>query len=262
MREDTLLNDFNRISLFEMDDVKLMNRIDTKYVIRRDVLQDILKDLSEHYFVLEIQDKRSFPYISLYYDTHDNFMYKSHHNGKLNRYKIRFRKYVTSDSTFLEIKRKVKGTLTLKKRIEVPSIEDVLSIDSSEFIKKYTGFDNKDLEAKIFTNFDRITLVNKDFTERVTIDRNLQFLTQSDKCSVLKNTVIIEVKRDFRVKRTQLIDILKKYRVQPSGMSKYCIGRAILHPELKSNNFKQKILTLNKFENASFHYRIVNERVS
>lgn len=251
MKENDLLQNFEGISLDEMDAVKLMNRIDTKYVFKGHKLIDVLKDIEEHYFILEINAKRSFPYISLYFDTDNDYMYLSHHNGKLNRHKIRFRKYIQSDDTFLEIKKKVKGTLTLKKRIEVSDIESILTDLSKDFIGENTAFEPGELKPTIYTNFDRITLVNKNFTERVTIDRNLQFIDGDENASILQNTVIIEVKRSAEDKRTFLIETLNKHRISPSGMSKYCIGRALLEPNLKSNNFKAKILTLNKFENDS-----------
>jgi len=34
------------------------------------------------------------------------------------------------------------------------------------------------------------------------------------------------------------------------SISKYCIGSALLNKNLKANNFKEKILTLNKIENG------------
>ncbi len=253
MMENDLLNKFDKISLAEMDAVKLMNRIDTKYIFKRGKLTDVLKDIEDHYFVLEIDGKRSFPYISLYFDTDQDYMYLAHHNGKLNRYKIRFRKYIQSDDTFLEIKKKVKGTLTLKKRIEVSDIESILTDFSKDFIEANTAFEPSTLKPTIYTNFDRITLVNRNFSERVTIDRNLQFIDGEENASTLDNTVIIEVKRSVDEKRTFLIKTLNKHRIPPSGMSKYCIGRALLEPELKSNNFKSKILTLNKFEDDNIN---------
>lgn len=253
MRENEILSHYDGISLEEMDDVKLMNRIDSKYIIKRNQLQQILAIIARDYFVLDIQGVRSFPYISLYYDTVDNRMYLAHHNGRTDRYKVRFRKYVTSNDTFLEIKHKVKGSLTLKKRIEVNDIEESLTPGSLKYIVKNTCFTGS-FEPKMYTNFDRITLVNKNFTERVTIDRNLQFIADGTQCPRIENSSIIEVKRDYRAKRTQLVDLLRLHHIQPSGMSKYCIGRAILEPALKSNNFKDKILTLKKFENVRTDY--------
>jgi hypothetical protein len=260
--EDSVLNKFDSISLEEMDEVKLMNRIDTKYVFSRSLLNSILQQIIDNYYVLSISGKRSFPYISLYYDTHKDFMYLAHHNGKLNRYKIRFRKYVDSNDTFLEVKKKVKGVQTFKKRIEVNDIESELTTISKNFIEENTLFESDQLKPTIYTNFDRITLVNNNFSERVTIDRNLLFIGNSENRAMLENTVIIEVKRSIEAKRTFLIDALTKLHIHPAGMSKYCIGRALLDPKLKTNNFKEKIRNLNKLENGNRNIGIDSKRVS
>ena len=55
-------------------------------------------------------------YKSLYYDTEDWKFYLDHHNGRVNRNKIRFREYVGSKLTFLEIKLKNNKGKTIKKR--------------------------------------------------------------------------------------------------------------------------------------------------
>ncbi len=127
MIDQNILNSFQAISLKEMDGVKLMSRIDTKYVLNIDVLPKIFKGISDNYQILEIDQKRIFDYNSLYYDTDCNFMYLAHHNGKLNRYKVRFRQYVANNLFFLEVKYKNKGMRTTKQRIPVESIETSLS---------------------------------------------------------------------------------------------------------------------------------------
>lgn len=255
MKTNELLKEFTPISLSEMDDVKLMNRIDTKYVLSLSVLHDVLKTIVPQYFALEIDNQRVFPYKSLYYDTIDNHMYMAHHNGRLNRYKIRFRKYVGSNNTFLEIKYKHKGIRTLKKRIEVDDIETLLNKKSASYIEKNTPFLHKNLEPKIFTDFSRTTLVNKDLTERVTIDQNLSFYFNGNEPYELQNLVILELKSEGNASRSILVETLKDKGVFPKGMSKYCLGRAIYESGIKNNNFKEKILTFNKIENGSFYFR-------
>lgn len=255
MSIEKVIKNFTPISLDGMDKVKLMNRIDTKYVVSKEILVKILDKISTDFFILEMDGKRHFPYQSLYYDTNDDFMYKAHHNGKLNRYKIRFRKYVTSNDTFLEIKKKVKGTRTLKNRILVDKIQGNLEETAKEFIEKFTPFNSVALESKIYTNFHRITLVSKGLTERVTIDTDLDFYKEKLNNFRLDNSAIIELKRDGNSEASDLTSVLTHFGVNPHGMSKYCIGRALTEDSLKKNNFKPKILTLNKIENGKFYYR-------
>lgn len=243
------INKFDPISLQDMDTVRLMNRIDTKYVLSLGVLPDLLNEISGKYYTLEIDNERVFGYKSLYFDTQTNAMYLAHHNGKVNRYKVRMRKYVANGLCFLEIKRKVKGTRTVKHRKKIPCLETLLTDDSREYINRYTPYDEEPLEPKIYTNFDRVTLVSKKLNERVTIDLNLQFQYNGwDK--MLEQIVIIELKRDGNSGESALVDVLNKYRIFPQGFSKYCIGRALIEKEIKRNNFKERIIKINKINDG------------
>jgi hypothetical protein len=253
MLAGNIINDFQAISLSEMDAVKLMNRIDTKYVLNSKVLPVVLEKVKDHYTILEIDNERIFLYNSLYYDTGSNYMYLAHHNGKLNRYKIRFRRYVASDLCFLEIKYKFKGNRTIKHRTKIDSIELELSNRSKEFIQKYTPFVDEKLEPKIYTNFSRMTLVNKDLTERVTIDLGLNF-RYNGFSKELDRTVVIELKRDGNAGASHLINVLNYFRVFPQGFSKYCLGRAYVEDNLKRNNFKENILQINKINDGYISY--------
>ena len=95
-----ILLDFDPISLLEMDRVKLMNRIDTKFAFSASQLIQILPDLAENYKILEIEGTRLPFYESLYFDDDDFGFFKDHHNGRTNRFKVRFRKYVESNLIF------------------------------------------------------------------------------------------------------------------------------------------------------------------
>ena len=60
---------FAPISLAEMGSVKLMNRIDTKFVVPQILLPVILNAAMGDYFVQEIDNKRVATYDTMYYDT-------------------------------------------------------------------------------------------------------------------------------------------------------------------------------------------------
>ncbi len=71
MSERTIIEQlaaFDPISLPEMDRVKLMNRVDTKFAFDKNTLIQILPLLKSHYFTLEIEGKRALDYESLYFD--------------------------------------------------------------------------------------------------------------------------------------------------------------------------------------------------
>src|SRR5262245_39433091 len=102
----TILNSFDPISLPEMENVKLMDRLDAKFTFRVDQLGAILQEIRPHYRLLEVGGIRANRYETVYFDTENLLLYSKHHAGKFTRYKIRFRKYVDSGLCFFEIKAK------------------------------------------------------------------------------------------------------------------------------------------------------------
>jgi hypothetical protein len=245
---------FKPISLKDMDAANFMDRIESKYSIHRDLLPSVLKKISKDYFILQIDNLRIFPYSTLYYDTENNLLYKSHHMGKLLRYKIRYRKYLACDLSFLEIKQKTTGDRTVKNRIRIDDIETSLSERARLYIDENTPFQNTSLEPKIYTNFSRITLVSTAINERATIDINIHFEFNGIDHS-FDNLVIIEVKKNTHSSSSSsLIKTLRHFRVVPDGISKYCIGRAMIEKDLKSNNFRQGIKTINKINDGKYYY--------
>ncbi|WP_163629739.1 polyphosphate polymerase domain-containing protein [Paludibacter sp. 221] len=248
-----VLNAFDPISLEEMDKVKLMNRIDTKFLISQEQLPYLLKRALGQYRVVEIDGLRACPYSSIYFDTEDFYMYTVHHNGKLNRYKIRMRSYINSGISFLEVKRKSNKGRTSKKRIkiDVRNFQGVfLNEEEQIFIQEKSPFSYVDLRPSLQNFFNRITLVDKDETERVTIDVNLQFRpVGAESYNGVNGLVIIEMKQDGAAK-SHFREYLNELSVLPIGMSKYCLGMILTNPAVKSNRFKKKIRYINKLTNS------------
>lgn len=237
------LNDFQDITLKEMDSVKLMNRTDTKFVFERSFLAEILKTLAGKYRVLNINDNLISTYKTLYFDT-DNFkFFLDHHNGKGNRYKVRIRNYVESDLFFLEIKNKYKGR-TVKTRIKVSDFEEVLSSKSKNYIEGVMDQPIQ-LQAKLWNGFNRITLVNQADKERLTLDLDLTF-DFGERETAFKHIVIAELKQENADRDSLFYSLMKANGIRPYGMSKYCVGTVALYPEQKYNNFKEKLLLIDK----------------
>ena len=91
------LDKMGGITLDEMNAVKLMNRIDAKYVTNEATLLRMLSAAAAAgYRVLETEGARISPYDSVYYDTAGLTMFYLHHNRRLVRQKVRTRQYVNS----------------------------------------------------------------------------------------------------------------------------------------------------------------------
>lgn len=265
MTIDDTLRKFAPISLEEMKGIRLMNRTDTKFVTSRRRLVQLLQLASDDYYVQEIDGRRVGEYYTLYFDTPDYDMFRVHHCGHANRQKLRIRSYVESKQSFLEVKTKDNHSRTRKKRIRMQAFdpaeptyairfggEEEQMDDCNTFVREYLRYDAKMLSEKIENRFRRITLVNKDKTERLTIDMDLRFRNLvTHKTKTLNNIVIIELKRDGRM-YSPIINMLKEVRIKKSGFSKYCMGTAFTHPELPQNRFKERLRKIEKMESG--HY--------
>lgn len=252
-----LLSTFEPITLAEMDTVKLLNRSEKKYVLHYAKVKPVLEMARPHFKVLEINDIRLLEYSTEYFDTADNAMYLAHHNGRQNRYKVRKREYVVSGEQFLEVKRRTNTGQTQKKRVEL-SGNQLDGGNRHGFIESVTPYKLEGLEMKLVNTFKRITLVNTEMKERVTIDIGLCF-RNGNASFQLSSVAIIEIKNEKAnaVKGFELI--MQQLRIKLSSVSKYCIGRALLEPKLKANLFQNKIRYLTKL-NAIAHEHLSNPR--
>ncbi|MAX69057.1 MAG: transporter [Flavobacteriales bacterium] len=240
------LNKFETITLSEMDDVKLMSRTDTKFVFNFSRLPEFLEKLSPFYKVLLIDGNLIHDYKSLYFDTEDRKFYIEHHNRRVNRNKIRFREYVGSGLTFLEIKLKNNKGKTIKKRIKVDSISEEITEQQQKYIHKIIGYPIE-VSAKQWINFSRVTFVHKTQKERLTMDINLTFNNKKDEGD-LKNIVIAEVKQERMSRSSDFMRVAKEMSILPMRLSKYCMSTLSLNPKLKKNRFKEKSLFINKLK--------------
>jgi hypothetical protein len=233
-----------------MDNVTLMDRTDTKYIFTLDNLPAFLEQVKEDYRVLDVNGHRISRYESLYFDTRNFDLYLSHHRGRPSRYKIRCRKYVESELHFFEVKYKNNKGRTIKDRVKQPSIDGMIKENAEILLCEKTPLLANNLEAKLWVNYSRITLVNKYSPERVTIDVDLTF-KNSETDKTIHNLVIAEVKQD-KALVSSFIRLMKKYHVREGAMSKYCFGVISLFSNVKHNNFKPKLILLKKTLNGTF----------
>lgn len=235
---------FEPISLDQMDQVRLMRRTDLKFVFNLQYLPKLLKMALDNYYMVEIKDEREQLYKTTYFDTADYRMYQQHHNGKLNRHKVRIRKYIYTQQEFLEIKRKTNRGETIKNRIEhcTDGSIPVNTEQSNEFVSKYTPYDSELLIPTLGNRFTRLTLVNKDYSERITLDYKLKFtdLKHQNKTKT-KGICVAEIKKSRDTTTSPFLSYLNNLRIRSMGFSKYCLGMALLNPEVKNNLFKQKL---------------------
>jgi len=248
-RFDDILSSFDTYELNDEKAISLMNRIDKKYVFHIDQLNKILRQAKKKYKRLKIGDSIIPSYETTYYDTDDFFMYTTHHNGKLNRYKVRNRKYLDSTVEFLEIKFKNNKNITDKNRIrrfghDNVFNDNVFSREERDFIAEHIPYKVEELQTSLYTSFKRITLTNFETKERITIDGNLRF-TLHEKAYSPKNLIICEVKKEPGQPMTDFDKILRNLRIKAFRVSKYCLGNYYLNDNVKHNLYKEKAIYIN-----------------
>lgn len=250
------LDQMTPIGLDDMKAVRLMNRVDQKYMASADQLEELLSRVANSYYVQHIAGNPLAPYRTLYFDTPDLAMYTMHHNQKLNRQKLRVRTYRSTDTTFFEIKNKDNKKKTRKVRIPIDvsmfdRVSDVPEV--RDFVEQNTPYSFRfqvsgcTLHPCLENRFERITLVDRGMSERVTIDRGITFHNRAMGIDAdISRLLVIEVKHEVGAPMSAIEQALHEMHILPRRMSKYCIGTALTDPSAKRNRFKPKLLYIKK----------------
>ena len=200
-----------------------------------------------------VNGKRICGYATTYFDVDgQHSMFRQHETGHKPRTKVRVRTYLESDLTFLEVKKKDNHGKTAKTRVSVPSLDAVEKQGAgADFVNQATRLNLMNLHAVVSNRFLRITLVNLDKTERLTIDFDIRFKCHvTEQESSMDNIVVIELKRDGRAP-SPILPILRQLRIKPAGFSKYCIGASVTGAQPRINRFKKRLVKIRKVAGRS-----------
>lgn len=253
----TQLAQYEPIQLTQMQSVALLKRVEVKYVLPSALLPSILQALRPRYFVLKVAGHRLNRYRTLYFDTHDFAMYRRHHAGAANRFKVRSRTYVESGVSFLEIKHKTNKKRVIKSRIQTPDLVTEFDNHYANFVNSTAPYSVDEMQPRLWNSYQRITLVDKGLQERVTLDVGLRFQWHG-RSVVLPHVAVAEVKQERLSQGSDFARLMRQHHMRSTGFSKYCIGASLLYPELKQNRFKKKHRLLAKLasgERATGGYR-------
>jgi hypothetical protein len=252
------LDTFEPLPLYKMSKVTLMDRTDIKYVFSVKRLPELLIRLNDKYKVMEILKERSFPYSTTYLDTHDLLFYRQHVTGKLERYKIRFRKYESSGVSYLEIKKKTKKNRTEKVRIANHFNPDGFDQRADCFITTHTPYKSQSLKPILISTFKRTTLVNLESNERITIDFDLKFSSPGIEPVGLPSIAITELKRDRFSNHSPFIEVIKDLGIHSARFSKYCVGSHFTGSVSSYGHIKPMLLIIKKIEDE---YNVVHDKL-
>ena len=249
-----LLHSFNSISLDELNNkAEMLSRIDNKYIIRGDRLQQVIAEVADQFDILDIDDCRAFTYDTRYFDDPERSAYYEHHQGLRKGFKVRVRSYADAALCFLEVK--VKGTrgMTVKHRLPYdPAQREALSGEAFDFIRstyseQYDKPFDYDLKRALDLRYKRITLVAKAGGERMTIDTALQFWSGDKTVKLSSDLFIVETKSALGRGIADLS--FRKVHERPTPRcSKYCVGMAALGEVSKWNRFMPTLRKLDLVE--------------
>lgn len=249
-----ILKTFRQHSLTQQNTAALMDRVDSKYLLPIDLFIPLMAAISEDYSILNAYGQQIFSYQTTYFDNKERKFYRDHHNGKLNRYKVRYRRYVESDMGYMEVKFKNNQKRTIKQRIPMDCILPN-QIQINDFVESTLGY-STELETALFVNYQRITLLNERNLERITLDLNLSFRNASGSTESIQDKVfIVEIKQDRKPFPSSCRNFIKHHGYHTINFSKYCMGSVLTHKgddpsPLKYNRFKPVLRRLEKINTA------------
>ena len=247
-----LVGNFSSIPLQELSAGSQMSRFDKKYLFSSTLLPSILKEMQNQYDILDVEGNRILNYQSTYYDTDQLAMYMAHHNGKCNRYKIRYREYLESGDQFLEIKHKNNKGFTVKRRIPISEI-NIHDKIQTEYIDHNSFYSANQLHPALQTSYKRMTFVNRTLEKRITIDCKLSFSRLGNQIHV-PEIAIAEIKNLDRNPNSRFNLILDSHGIRKCNFSKYAVGIAMLNKKIKRNRFKEKLNQIHKLRDEYLNH--------
>jgi hypothetical protein len=238
---------FPPLSLADLGAASLMERVDSKFLLPAPSVPQLLGALAGEYRVLQVGGVRLARYSTRYFDTPDLALYRAHQAGRLPRHKVRVRSYLDSGERYLEVKLKNNKGRTLKTRTPLGPGEATLERVRREALLRTSGsVPGMELEEILTAEFTRLTLVREDAPERLTVDVGLTY-TRGDEVRELPGVAVAEIKQD-RPGQADARDALRSLYLRDGSVSKYCIGVALLVPDVKKNRFKRVLSALARIE--------------
>ncbi|HJX77501.1 polyphosphate polymerase domain-containing protein [Glutamicibacter sp.] len=224
-----------------ISEAALQTRVDRKFLLTPEEFTALSERLGDQFKIMEIDGLRTFRYESVYFDTEDFEQYRAHRQGRRRRYKVRSRTYADTGLSMFEIKTKGLRGATVKHRVEqAPEQAGELSEENREFLDQILaseyGEEAPSLSAVLDSTYTRATFVNPIDGERVTCDVELNY-ANDEKQIAGPELIVVETKSaDGRGVSDRA---LAELGIREVSMSKYCIGIALLHPQLPANRWSR-----------------------
>lgn len=230
---------------------ELQTRIDRKYVLDADAVGDVLGAV-EGLRVLEIDARRTFGYLSVYFDTPDLAAFHDAGRGRRRRFKVRTRVYTQSGDAMLEVKTRGPRGTTVKTRLPYDLADAARLTDAGrEFVAAtlaehhVDGVDVGALAPSLHTAYDRSTLLLAAGADgqpsRATIDTNLVWRRPDTQGEPLRGAGMAIVETKGGSSPSALDKALWRQGIRPARISKYGTGLAALDSGLPANKWRRTL---------------------
>lgn len=220
-----VLGDFHTAGRGVIDRRELLHRVDSKFLLREREVVPLLRAVQGCYDVVRVATLALVDVQTMYYDTPDLRCYHAHRRGLYTRHKVRVRHYLDRGLEYTEVKSRRADGATVKHRRLRPLGADWLDGADRRFVEGCCDLPAAELGPRLSTRFRRLTLVSPDANERVTVDVDVRF--RSDTSAGLGSTAIVEVKQWPFDPHTPVMHALRAVGACPTMASKYCTGLAL-----------------------------------
>ncbi len=221
---------------------EMQRRTESKFVMPVPFAAALLPELQDHYALLLAGGRRVATYRSLYFDTADLQIFHAHRRGRRVRHKVRIRHYPERHLSFLEVKTRRGGEVSIKERAPRTYDDSVLHAEDAAFVRAHTHV-RQDLLPQAWTDFRRITLLGTATEERVTLDFDL-WVTTAGHARSLGGLAVVEVKQSRRDRHTTVMQALRRAGWREGWASKYCAAIALTRPEVRASRLSGELRTL------------------
>ncbi|MCO4745941.1 MAG: polyphosphate polymerase domain-containing protein [Proteobacteria bacterium] len=221
----------------------LQQRYDRKYMLDARRAAELVRDVGDGFQVIPGLPHRLARYDTVYLDSAGLVAYHDHRRGKPRRMKARVRTYVDRALSVLELKQRTGRGTTVKHRLERSTLGP-LSDTEKEWL---LGFGVRLDGPPLRTRFARLTLLGAETPERVTIDTPLRF-SEGSQDLTLAGLAVVEVKTGTPGQRSPVVRWLRDHGLRSTSFSKYCVGRALLQPDLPRHAFSGALRRAAKLE--------------
>lgn len=220
----------------------LAQRVDRKYLVDLDTVRCLCDGLAETHQILQIGDRRSTSYRTIYFDTPDLMSCRAHVQGRRRRWKVRSRLYAEDHLCRVEVKTKSGRGLT-EKTVHPSETDRYGSLigDDLAFVGNVLSIPHPEVDVETLTPRAEITYLRTCLVDlvggtRVTIDTRLTSVLREGHAWVDDAYAIVETKGGNIPAAADRL--LVRLGAKPRPFSKYVATTSLVHPSIADNDVR------------------------